>query len=205
MLERLEKVKQQAKGTIFEEFVATEIERYRTQKQKEWKRVKINNKWIDDADELFLLYKKIIEEYKPKIEPFVSDVEFVDKREEEARVLLVVTNFKHDVCSLQCVDMHTLDDYAKLEDEAFVESLDEEKEEGGVEFFFQRDEQVTRVKHSSIFKKANPLGALKKIVEPLILELFKRAFDLDSLMQNKTNANREEAQPGDGEGANPGS
>ncbi|WP_379863694.1 hypothetical protein [Laceyella putida] len=186
VLERLEELKEKSEGTLFEEFVEAQVESYKKQKQKELKKANINNKWIDHADELFNLYAQITEEFKPQIEPFVSKVEFVDKREEDALVMFTVTNFKGEAHSLQCADLHTLDDYEKLEDDEFVETLDEEKEEGGVEFFFHRDETVETVKHSDIFHADDPSATLKKVVEPLILELFKKSFDLESLMQKES-------------------
>ncbi|WP_198065828.1 hypothetical protein [Paenactinomyces guangxiensis] len=188
MMERLEKLKEKAEGTIFEEIVHSEVESYKKQKQKELKKANINNKWIDQADELFNLYLKICEEYKPQIEPFVSKVELEDRREEEGVVRFTVTNFKDSSLSLQCADLHTLDDYQKLENDQFVETLDEEKEEGGVEFYFNPGETVEEVKYSDIFNTGEPLTALTKIVEPLILELFRKTFDIESLIQIESDA-----------------
>lgn len=185
VLEQLEELNEKAKGTIFEEFVKAQVESYRKQKQKELKKTNIHNKWIDQADELFNLFAEMCTEYKSQIEPFVSKAEFVDRREEDGVVMFTVTNFKDETFSLQCADLHTLDDYEKLENDDFVETLDEEKEEGGVEFFFNRNGTVETVKHSDIFHTDDPLTALKKVVEPLILELFKQSFDIESLLERE--------------------
>lgn len=183
VLERLDELKGNVKGTIFESFVDSEVAIYKEKKQKELKKANLNNKWIDQADKLFNLYEKICNEYKPTIEPFVSKVEFVDKRDEDGVVMFTVTNFKDETHSLQCADLHTLDDYEKLEDDEFVETLDEEKEGGGVCLFFNPDETVEEIKHSDIFHTDEPITAFGKIVEPLILDLFKKSFDIESLMK----------------------
>lgn len=192
MQERLGDLRKKAKGTIFEGIVDDEIERYTKEKEIELKRTTINNKWIDQADELLNLYEKICDNYEPQIEPFVARVEFADRREKDGVVLLSVTNFKDETCSLKCADFHTLDDYGKLEDDRFVKKLDEAKEEGGVEFFFDKDEPVKKVAHSEVFQGKDPLAKLGEVVEPLFKELFQKIFDIESLMEkDKT----EESQP----------
>ncbi|SEN46300.1 hypothetical protein [Lihuaxuella thermophila] len=185
MLEKLEKLNEQAKGTIFEDFVREQVDIYRKQKQKELKKRNIHNKWIDQADALFHLFMEICTDYQAQLEPFVAKAELTDRREEDGVVLFTVTNFTDQTFSLHCADLHTLDDYEKLEDDAFVETLDEEKEEGGVEFYFSRDEAVKTVKHSDIFPRKNPSAAFKKVVDPLILELFKKSFDIESLLAKR--------------------
>ncbi|MGA8943227.1 MAG: hypothetical protein WB502_10980 [Thermoactinomyces sp.] len=185
MQERLGELKEKAKGTIFEEIVDNQIERYKKEKEIELKRTAINNKWIDQADELLNLYEKICDKYEPQIEPFVARVEFADRREEEGVVKLSVTNFKDETCSLKCADLHTLDDYGKLEDDQFVKKLDEAQEEGGVEFFFNRDEPVAKVTYSDIFQAKDPLARMGEVVEPLFRELFQKIFDIESLMEKE--------------------
>ncbi|MBA4601958.1 hypothetical protein [Thermoactinomyces mirandus] len=188
MKERLGALEKKAKGTIFQEIVEEQIERYKKEKELELKRTTINNKWIDQADELLNLYEKICDKYEPQIEPFVAKVEFVDRRDEDGEVMLSVTDFRDKTISLKCADFHTLDDYGKLEDDQFVKKLDQEKEEGGVEFFFERDNPIKRVTHSEIFQADDPLAKLGEVVEPLFKDLFQKTFDLESLMEKETRA-----------------
>lgn len=185
MQKRLGALKEKAKGTIFEGIVDEQIERYKKEKEIELKRTTINNKWIDQADELLNLYEKICDKYEPQIEPFVAKVEFVDRREEDGVVMLTVTNFKNETWSLKCADLHTLDDYGKLEDDQFVKKLAEAKEEGGVEFFFERDNPVAKVTHSEVFQAKDPLDKLGEVVEPLFRDLFQKTFDIESLMEKE--------------------
>jgi hypothetical protein len=185
VLERLAEIKAKAEGTIFEEFVSSQVENYKQQKQKELKKANINNKWIDHADALFNLFAQISEEVKPQIEPFVAHVEFVDNRESDGAVMLTATNFQNETFSLRCADLHTMEDYAKLEDDAFVETLDEAQEEGGVQFFFDPDELVETVPHSRIFKEDDPLATLKQVIQPHLVELLKRTFDISALLEKE--------------------
>ncbi len=178
-------LKEKAKGTIFEEIVDEQIKRYKREKEIELKRTTINNKWIDQADELLNLYEKICGIYEPQIEPFVAKVEFVDRREEDGVVMLSVTNFNDETWSLKCADFHTLDDYGKLEDDGFVKKLDEAKEEGGVEFFFDQNKPVKKVAHSAIFQAKDPLAKLGEVVEPLFKNLFQKTFDIESLVEKE--------------------
>ncbi len=194
VLERLKELKEKAKGTIFAEFVDTEVEGYKKQLEKELKKTTINNKWIDQADQLFNLFNTITEEYRPQIEPFASSVEFVDRREDNGVVMLTATNYKNETYSLQCADLHSLRDYQKLEDDEFVETLDEESEEGGVEFFIDR-ETAHKVKHSDIFKNDEPLRTLQTALEPFILELFKKLFDIETLIQRELPTDINESIP----------
>lgn len=182
MFEKLAELKEKSKGTLFEETVSSQIENYKKLKQKEIKITQINNKWIDQADELFNLYEKICQVYVTQIESFVEKATFVDKREEDGRVMLSITDFKGVTFSLQCADWHSLDDYQKLAETSFVDTLDEHSEEGGVQFYFYPDKTVAKVKHSQIFNNHQPIENLQEIVKPFILELFQQAFDIESLM-----------------------
>ncbi|RNB92830.1 hypothetical protein EDM56_00040 [Brevibacillus fluminis] len=184
MLERLDELKEKAKGTIFEAFVDDQVENYKQIKQKELKKAQINNKWIDQADKLFNLFEDVCNKYKPKIEAFASQVVFVDNRDDEGSVSFAITNFKSETFSLQCADLHSLnDDYQKLEDDEYVETLDVGNEVGGVHFFFYPGETIKEILYSETFTTSKAANLFTKAVEPLILELFQKCFDLESLLK----------------------
>lgn len=183
MLDKLEELQQKSKGTFFEEIVTREVENYQAKMEKQHKITKINNTWIEQADELFDIYEQICSKYIKQMEPFVAKVEWLDQRVEEGKVMLEITNFKDEHFTLNCADIHTLSDYQKLEDEQFLETLDEQEEEGGIQFYYQPNQRLAEVMYGQVFQHDDPVAVLKKKVEPLLLELFQTSFDLESLLK----------------------
>lgn len=186
MLEKLAELKEKSKGTLFENFVQTQIEQYEQQISQKQKRARINNTWIEQADALFNLYIKICEKVVAQFTPFMADVHYEDQRETSGEVWLSVSNYKEEEYVLRCVDIHSLEDYDRLSDEEYLKAMEEEEAEGGVQFHFGQSEELGDIMYGEIFQHEEPIVYLEKRITPFLQRLFEISFDLESLLENSS-------------------